>query len=94
MLGNLGNAYQQLGDTMRSLEFYEKSLALRRDLGDLNGIASDSFNLSVLYAKQGDIVRSIKLAKDSTKIFTQTGNPNIQQAQALVAYLENLIENN
>ncbi|TAK92732.1 MAG: tetratricopeptide repeat protein, partial [Verrucomicrobia bacterium] len=44
-LGNLGNAYADLGDTRKAIEFFEQCLKLHRDTGDRRGESNDLGNL-------------------------------------------------
>ena len=52
-LGNLGSAYQSLGESRRAIEYQEQSLAITREIGDRNGEAHALQNLGLLYQKVG-----------------------------------------
>ncbi|MDQ3656217.1 MAG: tetratricopeptide repeat protein [Chloroflexota bacterium] len=54
-LNNFGNLVYELGELQFARELYEKSLALRREIGDWNGIASALNNLGMLATAHGDL---------------------------------------
>lgn len=51
---SLGNSNRKLGNSKKSFEYYEKSLAIRQKLGDLNGIALSSWGIGQLYVNKED----------------------------------------
>jgi tetratricopeptide (TPR) repeat protein len=88
-LGNLGRAYADLGDARRASGYYEQALAIDREIGDLNGVATRSFNMALLYAQQGDQARALPLAREADRLWGQTGHAEYaQRAQQLVVQLE------
>ena len=88
-LGNLGNAYLQLGDTRRAIGYYELALAIRREIGDAMGVAADSFNMARLYAQQGQAARALPLAQQAAQFYAQLGHPEMtRRAQELAARLQ------
>ena len=44
-MGNLGNAYAELGKVHRAIEYYEQALAIAREIGDKRGEGADLGNL-------------------------------------------------
>src|SRR5713226_419052 len=58
-LGNLGNAYDSLGEYRRAIEFHEQHLAIARELGDRQGEASAPGNLGNDYHALGKYDRAI-----------------------------------
>ena len=53
-LGNLGNAYADLGETRQAIEYYEQALAIAREIGDRRGEGSALGNLGIAYADLGE----------------------------------------
>ena len=39
-LGNLGSAYDDLGEARQAIEYYEQALAIKREIGDQRGAAA------------------------------------------------------
>lgn len=52
LLNNIGTVYSKLGQTDKALKSYYQSLQIRRELHDLNGIASCLQNIGVIYEKK------------------------------------------
>lgn len=59
-LGNLGVAYENLGETRRSIRFYEQALAIAREIGDKRGEGASLGNLGIAYVKLGETQRGIE----------------------------------
>ena len=88
-LGNLGNAYLQLGDARRAAGYLEQRLAVAREIGDAVGLANGSFNLALLYQRQGERERALPHAREAAQVFAKIGHAQYaQRAEALVAELE------
>ena len=64
-LSNLGNAYENLGETHRAIEFYEQALLIDRDLGDRRGEGADLGNLGLAYATLGETRHAIQFYIDN-----------------------------
>jgi CHAT domain-containing protein/tetratricopeptide (TPR) repeat protein len=58
-LGNLGLAYDSLGDYRRAIDFYEQSLAIAREIDDRRGEGNALGNLGNAYDNLGDYRRAI-----------------------------------
>ena len=71
----------------RAIGYHEQALAVAREIGDIAGVATDSFNMAMLHAQQGQDAQALPLALQAAQIFTQIGSPNAQVAQQLVAQL-------
>ena len=48
--GNLGNAYQSLGDYRKAIEYYEKCLQIEKEIGDRAGEGHTYGNLGNAYS--------------------------------------------
>ena len=51
---NLGNVYQAGGELGEAFEFYEKSIEIKRRLGDEHGLAKTMGNVAAVCAIQGE----------------------------------------
>jgi tetratricopeptide (TPR) repeat protein len=58
-LGNLGNAYNALGEYRRAIDYHEKHLAIAREMGDRKGEGQALGNLGNAYHSLGDYPRAI-----------------------------------
>jgi tetratricopeptide (TPR) repeat protein len=76
------------GDVQRAIGYYEQALAIQREIGDAMGVATDSFNMALLYTQRGQVVRALPLAQQAAQILGKIGSPNVQVAQQLVAELQ------
>ena len=92
VLCNLGIAYQKLGDVRHAIRFFEQDLEIAREIGDLSGIATVSFNTAILYTQQGELRYALPLAQEAAQAFEKIGHPEYtQQAQALIVQLHQLV---
>src|SRR5229473_6964719 len=73
-LGNLGNAYDSLGEYRRAIEFHEQHLAIARELGDRQGEANALGNLGVAYDSLGEYRRAIGFHEQTRAIAHEIGD--------------------
>ncbi|MBZ0305426.1 MAG: tetratricopeptide repeat protein, partial [Anaerolineae bacterium] len=59
-LGNLGNAYDSLGDYPRAIAFHQQALAIAREIGDKRGEGNRLGNLGIAYFSLGDYPKAIE----------------------------------
>jgi len=72
-LNNAGNLAQSKGELAQARDRYEESLALRRELNDIPGIAGALGNLGNLAYRQGDYPRAWDLQQESLTLYRQAG---------------------
>ncbi|HUS45179.1 MAG TPA: tetratricopeptide repeat protein [Phycisphaerae bacterium] len=73
-LGNMGNAYTDLGETRRAIEHYEKHLEIAREIGDRRGEGADLGNLGNAYAVLGETCRAIEYYEKQLAITREIGD--------------------
>ena len=73
-LGNLGNAYANLGQIRRAIEFYEQSLVIDREIGDRRGEGANLGNLGVAYKNLGEAQRAIQFFEQALQIDREINN--------------------
>jgi tetratricopeptide (TPR) repeat protein len=73
-LGNLGNAYDSLGEYQRAIDFYQQSLEIQREIGDKCGEASSLNNLGNVCRKLGEYQRAIDFHQQSLEIKREIGD--------------------
>jgi tetratricopeptide (TPR) repeat protein len=72
-LGNLGIAYQELGEPSRAIQYYEQALAVEREIGDREGEGKALGNLGLAYADLGEARRAIEYYKQQIIITREIG---------------------
>ena len=72
--GNLGNAYRNLGDFQRAIEYHEKDLSIAKDVGDRAGEGSAYCNLGNAYHSLGDFQRAIEYHEKDLSIAKDVGD--------------------
>ncbi|MFY9310993.1 MAG: tetratricopeptide repeat protein [Bacteroidia bacterium] len=65
---NIGYVYKQQGNTTKALEWYDKSLKIRKQLDDKKGIAISFNNIGLIYNNLGDISKALDYYKSALKI--------------------------
>ena len=66
--GNLGNAYQSLGDYQKTIEYHEKRLKIAKEIGDQVGEGQAYGNLGNAYQSLGDYQKAIEYHEKDLKI--------------------------
>ena len=99
-LGNLGNAYLQLGEPQRAIEYYEQAVAIARETGDRGGEGGALGNLGSAYADLEEPQRAIEYYEQAVAIARETGDRggegaalgNLGSAYANLGELQRAIE--
>jgi tetratricopeptide (TPR) repeat protein len=73
-LGNLGNAYANLGEPRRAIEYHEQALVISREIGDRRGEGADLGNLGSAYYALGDARRGIEFYEQQLVISREIGD--------------------
>jgi tetratricopeptide (TPR) repeat protein len=73
-LGNLGNAYSDLGEVRKAIEFYEQHLAIAREIGDRRGEGADLGNLGSAYYRLGEVRKAIGFYEQYLAIAREIGD--------------------
>ena len=74
VLGNLGLAYADLGETRRAIQFHEQALLIDREIGDRRGEGNDLGNLGNAYADLGETRRAIQFYEQALLIHREIGD--------------------
>jgi tetratricopeptide (TPR) repeat protein len=73
-LGNLGNAYHELEQMERAIEYHEQALAIAREIGDWHGEGDDLGNLGNAYQDLGQLERAAEYHKLALAIHCEIGD--------------------
>ncbi len=80
-IGNLGNAYADLGETRKAIEFYEQALVIDREIGDRRGESIALWNMSLSLDKLGERARAIECAEAALKIREEIEDPRAEKVR-------------
>ncbi|MBI5819219.1 MAG: DUF4062 domain-containing protein, partial [Verrucomicrobia bacterium] len=73
-LGNLGNAYDDLSDARKAIEYHELWLVIAREIGDRRGEGNALGNLGLAYADLGDVRKAIEFYEQHRVIAREIGD--------------------
>ena len=72
--GNLGNAYDSLGDFKKAIEYHELYLKIAKEVGDRAGEGKSYVNLGNAYHSLGDLKKAIEYHELDLKIAKEVGD--------------------
>ncbi len=70
---NIGFFYQNKGETLEALVFYEKGMKIREDIHDAKGIAESSVNLGFLFEQKGSIASALEAYNKALTMYEKMG---------------------
>jgi tetratricopeptide (TPR) repeat protein len=73
-LGNLGNAYADLGQAERAIEHLQQALAIACEIGDRRGEGTVLGSLGIVYRDQGQVERAIEYYEQALAIDREIGD--------------------
>lgn len=73
-LNNFGYLVNQKGDLQKALEYHHKSLKIREEIRDKQGIAGSLDNIGFIYYSQGDISHAVEYYNKSLMILEESEN--------------------
>lgn len=79
-LNNIGVIYDSQGDFAKSLDYYTRSLKVREEIGDKQGIATSLNNIGFAYRNRGDIAKAMEYLVRSLKIQEEIGDKKVVAA--------------
>jgi tetratricopeptide (TPR) repeat protein len=88
-LSNISQIHQVKGDYDTALRYLEQSLAIRQQIGDINGMAVTLTNMGAMLFEQDRYEEATPLLLQAQAIFQKLGSPNVQIA---ASYLQAIIE--
>jgi len=74
VLGNLGLAYNHLGESRKAIEYYEQALKISREIGDRLGEENRLGNLGLAYYRLGEIKKAIEYYEQALEISREIGD--------------------
>lgn len=88
-LNNISQIYDARGDYDTALNYLEKSLIIRQEIGDIAGEAVTAFNMAHIHERNGNLTKALALAQRTVFIDLQTRHPDLLSD---AGYLIHLIE--
>lgn len=89
-MGYLANVYQALGQISKAIECYERSLIIRKEVGDRRGEAIDLNNLGHLHKEQSNNSQARQYLEQALEIFQEIQSPHADTSRHLLAELEKI----
>jgi tetratricopeptide (TPR) repeat protein len=74
VLGNLGNAYFNLGQVEKAIEYYEQALVISKEIGDRRGEGNHLGNLGNAYSHLGQVEKAIDYHEQALVISKEIGD--------------------
>jgi len=74
-LGNLGSAYNDLGEPRKAIEFLEQALVISREVGNRHSEGLLLFNYALVLDKLGKRVQAVKCAEEALNILEPIRHP-------------------
>lgn len=71
---NSGYYFKQKGEILEALNYYEKSLNIKQQIGDKSGASLALNNIAMIYYNQGNITKALAYHTQSLKIQEELGN--------------------
>ena len=77
-LGNLGIAYNRLGEYRKAIDYHQQSLAISREIGDRSVEGSSLGNLGLAYQSLGEYRKAIDYHEQSLAISREIGDRSVE----------------
>ena len=77
-LGNLGIAYDSLGEYRKAIEYHGQYLAISREIGNRSGEGNSLGNLGIAYDSLGEYRKAIEYHEQSLAISREIGNRSVE----------------
>ncbi len=90
-LNNIGYVYENLGNSNKSISYFQQSLSIRKKIEDKKGIAETLNNIGANYHKRGNILKAMEYLNKSLVIREEIGNQQeIAQSFYNIGYIYNI----
>jgi len=67
-LSNIGYVHKTHGNIVKTLDYWNKSLKIQKEINDIDGLSSTLNNLGYIYKSQGDIEKALEFYHQSLKL--------------------------
>lgn len=83
--GSLGNAYANLGEARKAIEFHEQRLVIAREIGDRRGEGNSQWNMALVLDELDERRRAVECAEAALKIYEEIESPYAAMVRARLA---------
>lgn len=73
-LNNIGIVFQDRGDFAKAIDFYNRSLDIKKEIGNKKGIAISLNNIGGIYSDQGNYAKAVDYLNQSLKLDAEIGD--------------------
>jgi tetratricopeptide (TPR) repeat protein len=73
ILGNIGLIYRDKGDLDQALRYHQEALKVHKEIGYLQGEASDLGNIGLIYRAKGDLDQALRYHQEALKVHKEIG---------------------
>ncbi|MBE9542653.1 MAG: tetratricopeptide repeat-containing protein, partial [Proteobacteria bacterium] len=87
-LGNLGNAYSDLGQIEKAIEYHKQALVIRREIGDRRGEGTSLNNLGVALKENKRYYETLACYLIAKDIRMKIKDPNIKTTESNINSLK------
>ena len=87
--GNLGNAYDSLGDFKKAIEYHNLHLEIAKEVGDNHGEGCAYGNLGTAHGSQGDRISTVPTEEDYILTIGGVLNAQLQAKLVVLSYCHN-----
>ncbi|MFX1515429.1 MAG: tetratricopeptide repeat protein [Promethearchaeota archaeon] len=70
-----GNIWYEKGEFDKTLEYWNRSLAIREEIGNFQDIAGSLNNIGLIYRTKGDLDKALEYYKRGLAFYDEIGNP-------------------
>ena len=74
ILSNIGSIYDEMGDIQSCLDYYDRSLKIKKEIGDSVGLGSSYNNIGYIHAEQGNHEKAFEYHSKALEIRTLIGD--------------------
>ncbi len=93
-LGNLGNAWANLGEAKKTIEAYEEALEIAREIGDRRNEGIHLANLGNAWSDLGDVKKAQDNLHEARRVFLEAQDPRAAQVAGIIEKLASKREKN
>ena len=79
LIGSLGNAYRDLGEVRKAIEYYDEALRIAKEIEDKQGEGACLGNLGIAYHILGEVRKAIEYYDEALRIAKEIGDKRSEE---------------
>jgi tetratricopeptide (TPR) repeat protein len=84
-LGYIANCHRKLGDLDQALEFAQRALRMKQDLGDRGEVGNTHSQLGLIYWERADYPAATRHLDEAVKIASAVGDKELEERHAIIS---------